>query len=94
MIDAVGGVLKAEYNNEPVQPIHDALIVRGSFAVTARDIIRSQFMETGLYPHVKIEHIVPPKDHECPEVPVSNAWLPEECSASAFAGTVLGQLTC
>ena len=57
MIDACGAVLESQHPNQPVQPIHDAMVVSTSFAPTAIEIIRSQFEKIGLKPHVKCEQI-------------------------------------
>ena len=53
MIDGVGAVLMSEHEGEPVQPIHDALLVRKAFGPTAREIICDQFSRFGLRPRVK-----------------------------------------
>ncbi|WP_436715802.1 hypothetical protein U8335_26610 [Roseiconus lacunae] len=55
MIDGVGEVLRTRYIDEPVNPIHDALICREGFAGTAQSLIREQFERYGLHPQIKIE---------------------------------------
>ena len=55
MIDRVGAVLIDQYPSEPVQPIHDALLICESFAATAKGIIAEQFSRLGLSPRIKSE---------------------------------------
>lgn len=57
MIDGCGERLRTQYPDEPVQPIHDALLVRHDFADEAAGIIRDQFARVGLRPRVKTEAI-------------------------------------
>lgn len=55
MIDRLGEQLKLRFPDEPVQPIHDALLVREGFAREAISLIKEQFASVGLYPQVKHE---------------------------------------
>ncbi|WP_149752944.1 hypothetical protein [Rubripirellula obstinata] len=55
MIDGCGEYLAKHHPDEPVQPIHDALMVRPAFADDAAHIIRDQFNRIGLNPRVKID---------------------------------------
>lgn len=55
MIDRVGDLLMAQYPDEPVQPIHDALLVRTEFKEVAKTLIETAFNEVGLNPNLKIE---------------------------------------
>lgn len=55
MIDRLGAILQRDYPSEPVQPIHDALLVRQVFADEACEVIRSLFASVGLHPQVKNE---------------------------------------
>ncbi len=55
MIDLVGEMLIDQYPDEPVQPIHDALLVRNDFTGVAKDLIEAAFKRFGLNPHVKTE---------------------------------------
>lgn len=55
MIDRLGCSLMATYPNEPVQPIHDALLTTKRFANQAVELIKAQFALLGLNPHVKYE---------------------------------------
>lgn len=57
MIDTVGQMLASQHPEEPVQPIHDAILVREQFSATARSIIRDAFDQIGLRPHLKVESI-------------------------------------
>ena len=55
MIDGCGTSLLNEHPDEPVQPIHDALLCKTTFAPTAKSIIAEQFERIGLHPQIKIE---------------------------------------
>lgn len=55
MIDGLGVRLARSFPEEPVQPIHDALLVRESFAEKAIELIKEQFAAVGLHPQVKYE---------------------------------------
>jgi hypothetical protein len=55
MIDRLGCSLMATYPNEPVQPIHDALLTTKRFANRVVELIKAQFALLGLNPHVKYE---------------------------------------
>jgi hypothetical protein len=58
MIDGVGERLLRDFPNEPVQPIHDAIICRAAFAETVRQIIRDCFLSLlGVLPNVEIDPI-------------------------------------
>jgi hypothetical protein len=58
MIDGVGNRLLRDFPDEPVQPIHDAIICREAFAETVREIIRDCFQSLlGVLPNVEIESI-------------------------------------
>ncbi len=57
MIDRLGELLSKNYPDEPVSPIHDALLVRQSFAEEAAMLIRQVFATVGLIPAVKIERL-------------------------------------
>lgn len=59
MIDAVGGILAKQHGSEPVQPIHDALVVRNAFAGRASEIIRESFGLYDLRPHLTVEELTP-----------------------------------
>ena len=65
MIDGLGGVLNEHYESVPVAPIHDAIVVPGTFVEKAAELVRDQFQALGLHPQVKIE--------TCSEVPKSRA---------------------
>jgi hypothetical protein len=55
MIDRLGAALQRRFPDEPVQPIHDALLVRREFAGEAEALIKAQFASIGLRPRVKHE---------------------------------------
>lgn len=55
MIDGLGNRLRNDYPNEPIQPIHDALMVKDAFAPTAKGLIVEQFARLGVQPTVKQE---------------------------------------
>ena len=58
MIDGVGERLLRDFPNEPVQPIHDAIICRAAFAETVRQIIKDCFLSLlGVVPNVEIDPI-------------------------------------
>lgn len=58
MIDGVGSRLLRDFPDEPVQPIHDAVICREAFAETVREIIKDCFQSLlGVLPNVEIESI-------------------------------------
>lgn len=58
MIDDVGARLLRDFPEEPLQPIHDAIVCRAAFAETVRDIIRDCFQASlGVLPNVEIESI-------------------------------------
>lgn len=58
MIDDVGAQLLRDFPDEPVQPIHDAIVCRAAFAETVREIIRDCFQASlGVLPNVVIESI-------------------------------------
>ncbi|WP_259631968.1 hypothetical protein [Stieleria sedimenti] len=52
MIDGCGEVLRRQHADEPVQPIHDAILCRSGFAPVAHGIIAEQFSRIGLYPQI------------------------------------------
>lgn len=64
MIDRLGETLESDFPDEPIQPIHDALLVRQSFANDAIAAIKSQFATVGLTPQVKTE-----TNHGFPDMP-------------------------
>ncbi|TWU08389.1 hypothetical protein [Stieleria varia] len=55
MIDGVGTVLERQHKDEPVQPIHDAILCRMDFCGQATEIIKAQFARLGLRPLVKLD---------------------------------------
>ncbi len=58
MIDDVGARLLRDFPDEPVQPIHDAIVCRAAFAETVREIIWDCFQASlGVLPNVEIESI-------------------------------------
>lgn len=58
MIDDVGERLLRDYPDEPVQPIHDAIVCRAAFAEKVREIIRDCFHASlGVLPNVEIASI-------------------------------------
>jgi len=58
MIDGVGEKLLLYFPDEPLQPIHDAIICEEAFAETVREIIKDCFQSLlGVLPNVEIEPI-------------------------------------
>lgn len=58
MIDGIGERLLRDFPDEPVQPVHDAIICRAAFSETVREIIRDCFQASlGVLPNVVIESI-------------------------------------
>lgn len=55
MIDVLGSLLASEHPREPVQPIHDALLVRAGFADEAISMVKRAFATFGLAPSVRAQ---------------------------------------
>ena len=55
MIDRLAEEFESDFPGEPIQPIHDALLVRQAFADDAIAAIKGQFAAIGLSPQVKTE---------------------------------------
>jgi len=59
MIDGVGERLLRDFPDEPIQPIHDAIVCREGFAETIRKIIRDCFQSLlGVVPNVEIDPFI------------------------------------